>query len=96
MIIVTGTVTARADTFDLLHRAGTAHTHCSRAEDGCISHDVAIDCDDPLRLIFLERWRDRAALEAHFRVPESASFVALIRRYAASSSGPDIYPVAHA
>lgn len=96
MIIVTGTITARADTFDLLHREALAHTHRSREEDGCISHEVAVDCDDPLRLIFLERWRDRVALAAHFRVPDSAGFVALIHEHAASSSGSDIYPVAEA
>jgi quinol monooxygenase YgiN len=96
MIVVTGTVTARAESFDLLLREGLAHTHRSRGEDGCISHEVAIDCDDPLRLIFLERWRDRAALEAHFRVPASGDFVALIREHAAELSGPDIYPVAQA
>jgi quinol monooxygenase YgiN len=94
MIIVTGTITARADTFDLLRAEAIEHTHRSRAEDGCISHEVAVDCDDPLRLIFLERWRDRAALEAHFRVPASGAFIAAIRAHAAASTGPDIYPVA--
>ena len=46
-----------------------------------------------MRLVFFEKWRDRRALEAHFRVPESIGFIAAVRRDAMASSGPDIYEV---
>lgn len=75
MVIVTGSIQARPDTLDELVRVSLEHVHRSRAEPGCVSHDVHRDIEDPLRLVFVERWVDRAALLAHFAVPESGAFV---------------------
>ena len=79
MIIVTGSVTARSDTFDAVLSEAQAHVERSRLEDGCISHALHIDADNPLRLFFFEEWRDMAALKTHFAVPESGAFVAALR-----------------
>ena len=71
MILVTGRVTAKPDTFAEMLRVSREHVHRSRKEPGCISHDVSVDADDPLTLHFIERWADAEALKVHFRVPES-------------------------
>lgn len=76
IIIVTGAILARPETFDELQRISLAHVHRSRAEPGCRSHGVAVDCDNVLRLVFHEEWADEAALLAHFAVPESRAFAA--------------------
>lgn len=76
MLIVTGSIAARADTFDALRRASLEHVARSRAEPGCLEHGVAVDAGDGLRLVFFERWADRAALDAHFKVPASRAFAA--------------------
>jgi hypothetical protein len=47
------------------------HVHRSRKEPGCISHAVHVDCENSLRLVFIEQWADRAALSIHFAVPAS-------------------------
>lgn len=94
MIIVTGRITARADGFDDLRTAALAHVVRSRTEPGCISHGVAVDCEAPLDLVFFERWADAETLEIHLRHPGSAEFMTVIRRHAASTVGPDLYPVA--
>ena len=75
MIVVTGSVTARQDAFEEARRLSLEHVHRSRAEPGCISHAVHVDCENPLRLVFIEQWADRAALAAHFAVPASRNFV---------------------
>ena len=75
MIVVTGSVTTRQDTFEEARRLSLEHVHRSRTEPGCISHAVHIDCENPLRLVFIEQWADRAALGAHFAVPASRNFV---------------------
>ena len=85
MIIVTGSATARPDSFEALRQASLDHVHRSRTEPGCISHAVHVDCEDPLRLVFLERWQDMAALKEHFQQPGSAEFMAAVRCLAASS-----------
>jgi quinol monooxygenase YgiN len=86
MILVTGSVVARADSFDEVRRLSLEHVNRSRSEPGCISHAVHVDCEDPLRLVFLEQWSDRAALLAHFAVPASRDFVRALQRLTAAST----------
>jgi quinol monooxygenase YgiN len=76
MLIVTGTLAARADTLDELRSLSLEHVARSLAEPGCLEHGVAVDANDGLRLVFFERWADRAALDAHFKVPASRAFAA--------------------
>ena len=73
MILVTGT--ARQDSFDEVRRSSLEHVNRSRLEPGCLAHSVHIDCENPLRLVFVEQWTDRAALGAHFALPASRDFV---------------------
>ena len=91
MIIVTGSATARPDSFEALRQASLDHVHRSRAEPGCISHAVHVDCEDPLRLVFFECWQDMARLKEHFGQPGSAEFMAAVRSLAASSEPIAMY-----
>jgi quinol monooxygenase YgiN len=91
MIMVTGSVTAREDSFDEVRRLSLEHVHRSRREPGCISHAVHIDCENPLRLVFIEQWADRAALSAHFAVPASRDFVRALQPLAAAATTIEIY-----
>jgi quinol monooxygenase YgiN len=91
MIVVTGSVTARKDCLDEIRRLSLAHVHRSRGEPGCIAHAVHADCENPLRLVFVEQWADRAALSAHFAVPASRDFVRALQPLAAASSTIEIF-----
>ncbi|WP_426434148.1 putative quinol monooxygenase [Bradyrhizobium genosp. P] len=91
MILVTGSVTARPDSFDEVRRLSLEHVHRSRAEPGCISHAVHIDCENPLRLVFFEQWADLAVLQAHFAVPATREFVLALRSLAASAVPIELY-----
>ena len=91
MIVVTGSVTARPDTFDEVRKLSLEHVHRSRTEPGCISHAVHIDCENPMRLVFLEQWADRAALLTHFAVPASRDFVGALQGLAAAATTIEIY-----
>ena len=94
MIIVTGSVRARDDTLDDVIALSLAHVHRSRDEPGCLLHSVHQDVEDPLTLVFLEHWRDRAALDAHFAVPESLEFVVAVTALAVEPPTLDVYEVA--
>lgn len=74
MIIVTGTLHARADTLAEVLALSRAHVQRSRTEAGCLEHGVAIDADDPRRLVFFERWADAEAIGAHLKLPASRGF----------------------
>jgi quinol monooxygenase YgiN len=91
MILVTGSVTAREDSFDEARRLSLEHVHRSRLEPGCLFHSVHIDCENPLRLVFVEQWADQAALSAHFALPASREFVRVLRPLAATASTLEIY-----
>lgn len=96
MIIVTGVIQARADTVDELRTLSLEHVVRSRAEPGCLEHGVAVDVDDGLRLVFFERWADRAALDAHFRVTASRTFVAQVAGLAAQRPIIHVYETSEA
>jgi quinol monooxygenase YgiN len=91
MIVVTGSVTAREETFDEVRQLSLEHVHRSRNEPGCISHAVHVDCEDPMRLVFIEQWADRAALLAHFAVPASRGFVRALQPLAAAATTIQLY-----
>ncbi len=94
MVVVTGWVLARHETRDQLIALCQDHSRRSRAEPGCISHDLYIDSEEPLKLFFFERWADRAALKAHFTVPESNEFMRAVRSMSAGGSkGPEILDI---
>ena len=50
----------------------------TRAETGCEHYAFARDVLDPDRLVVSERWRDREALDAHFKEPHMAAFNAVL------------------
>src|SRR5579863_231531 len=75
MLIVTGSIEARPDTIDRILELGLAHVQRSRQERGCLFHSIHRDVENELRVVFVERWEDADALEAHFKVPASGEFV---------------------
>jgi quinol monooxygenase YgiN len=79
MIIVTGSATASPDTLGEMTRISLEHVRRSRTEEGCISHNVHIDCENPMRLMFCERWANAEALRKHFAVAESRAFARRLR-----------------
>ena len=91
MIIVTGSVRARPETFDEVLRLSREHVALSRTEPGCLAHAVHADCDDPLRLVFVERWADMDALRAHFGVFASRAFGKALAQLAAEAPDLQIY-----
>ena len=91
MIVVTGSVTARPDSFDEVRKLSLEHVHRSRSEPGCISHAVQVDCENPLRLVFFEQWADRTALLNHFAVAASREFVKSLHSLAAAAATIDLY-----
>jgi quinol monooxygenase YgiN len=91
MILVTGSILAREDAFNEVLASCLEHVERSRTEPGCISHDVHVDCQNPMRLFFFEQWADEAALRAHFAVDESRTFVKSLKGRIVETSGTKIY-----
>ena len=89
MILVIGHALATPETRDEMLRLAVEHVLRSRAEPGCISHEVSVDAQQPMRLTFVERWADMAALQVHFRVDASRSFGKAMARL--GGAAPEIH-----
>lgn len=73
-LLVLGSAEPRPESFDDALRIAREHVERSRAEPGCLAHAVHRDAESPHRLVFVERWQDRAALAAHVALPASRAF----------------------
>ena len=93
VIIVIGSVTTAPEHAEEALAHSLRHVQRSRLEPGCISHDVHRHAEDPLRLVFVERWQDRAAVDAHFAVPDSGEFVKAVGVLASQPPEMAIYTV---
>lgn len=91
MILVIGSVVAAPGKVDEALALSRTHVERSRREPGCVSHAVHRDTENLQRLVFVERWSDREALQAHFRVPASRSFVQSLTALVAESPAMEIY-----
>jgi quinol monooxygenase YgiN len=74
MIIVQGHAKLGPGEFDRLIPEMQAMVAATNAEDGCLLYSFARDVADPDTLHISERWRDQAALDAHFATPHMAVF----------------------
>jgi quinol monooxygenase YgiN len=91
MIVVTGSVLTNTGNRAAIETEGVAHCRRSRAEPGCIAHNAHTDCENPDRLVFVEKWSDAAALLTHFAVPESGAFVRAISALSTEPPSMEIY-----
>ncbi len=92
-VLVTGSIQAKPERIDELLALSLEHVRRSRSEPGCLSHAVHRDAEDPLRLVFVEEWADRAALLAHFAVPASRVFVKAAAACATAAPSMSLYEV---
>lgn len=78
MIIVMGHAKLAPGELDRLQAEMEKQVAATNAEEGCLYYNFARDVADADRLVISERWRDQAALDAHFSTPHMAHFNALI------------------
>ncbi len=86
MILITGSILATPATIDEIRARSVAHSQRSRAEDGCLHHAAHVDAENRLRLVFVERWRDKAAVLKHFADPDARGFVGAVRKLGATTT----------
>jgi len=86
MILITGSIVATAATIEAIRDQSVAHSRRSRSEDGCLHHATHIDAENPLRLVFVEHWRDKAAVLKHFADPDARGFVGAVRKLGATTT----------
>jgi quinol monooxygenase YgiN len=66
VILVLGTIRIPAGSLDIVRPAMATMIDASRREDGCLAYTYSLDVLDNGLVHVVEKWRDRAALDAHF------------------------------
>jgi quinol monooxygenase YgiN len=93
MIVITGSVLTNIENRMKIEALSIEHCQRSRAEPGCIAHNVHADCENPDRLVFLEVWANAAAVKMHFAVPASGAFIKEIGALSSESPEMKLYDV---
>ena len=69
MIVVTGSVVARQDTFDEVRQLSLEHVRRSRKEPGCVSYTAHFVEGEPATVVIYEQFANEAALDQHRNAP---------------------------
>ncbi len=64
----------------------------SRKDAGCIAYDLNLSVSDPDRMVFIEVWESRAALDAHFQTDHFRAWRAAIADFVVSRKLEAITP----
>ena len=75
MLVVLSSATAAPGRRDELVAAARAVAAATRADRGCLTYDFAADLDDPDRVLGVEVWADRAALDEHMDHDHTREFL---------------------
>jgi quinol monooxygenase YgiN len=57
-----------------------------REQPGCISYEFAQSLEDPAHFVLVQQWRDREALEEHYRSQAFANYQAQIAKQLVQTS----------
>ena len=76
MIVVTGRVHVAPEQREQFTALATEMCRRSREEEGCDGYRVYADLEQPDRYVFVEEWADEDALQLHFRVGHTRTFMA--------------------
>ena len=91
MIVVIGSVQVKEGCLSQALELSVEHVVRSRSEPGCVSHQVSQDAQDPMQLLYVEKWSDQAALLQHFKVPESRTFARQIAGFSVRAPSMVVY-----
>lgn len=92
MIYVAATFRIRPGTLEAFVAAAYVLIDAARREPGCIYYDLHASVTDPDRVVCLEQWADRAALDTHLATPHVAAFGEAIEPLVDVSKVEVIYP----
>ncbi|MBV8056125.1 MAG: antibiotic biosynthesis monooxygenase [Deltaproteobacteria bacterium] len=74
MILIQGWIRLADGEIERLRAAAETMIRATHSEPGCIEYAFAVDVLEPNLLRIAERWKDQAALDAHFASAHMAAF----------------------
>jgi len=93
MLVLTAFIEVADGDRDAIRAALPAVIAATRAEDGCEDYGCYEDTQRAGRYVFVERWRDQAALDRHLGTPHMAAWMSVAGPRLKSARG-SLYGVA--
>jgi quinol monooxygenase YgiN len=93
MILITGIAVVAPENREKMLALGREQVTNSRAEEGNVSYGFYEDAMQPNTFIFVERWRDQAAVTTHFAQPYSGAFVTQVRAIALNTPAIEMHEI---
>jgi len=93
MLIVAGEVRMTPESVAKVREQAATMVAETLKEDGCLEYGFAEDLLEPGRIRLFEKWRDQAALDAHFQTPHMAAFNAALAQVELQGVSVKIYEV---
>ncbi len=84
MIYLISTAHLKPGTRDKCLAPARACIEASRRDPGCIAYDLNFSVTDPDRMVFVEVWESKAALDAHFKTAHFLAWRAAIADFVVS------------
>jgi quinol monooxygenase YgiN len=78
MLLITAYVEVAPSDRDAIRAALPDVIAGTRREEGCDEYGCYEDTERPGRFVFVERWRDRAALDRHIATPHMAAWMTVL------------------
>jgi quinol monooxygenase YgiN len=75
MLVLTAFIEVAPSDRDAIGAALVNVVSATRAEEGCEDYGCYEDTQRPGRYVFVERWRDQAALDRHLATPHMAAWM---------------------
>jgi len=94
MIIVNAEAVVEEGAIEKVRAALAKMEKASLAEPGCHVYAFSTDISDPTMVRITERWESMEALEAHFKMPHMAEFMAAMGDLQPSSVDIKCYEIA--
>jgi quinol monooxygenase YgiN len=87
MLLLTAYIEVAPSERDAIRTALPNVIDATRAEDGCEEYGCYEDTQAPGRYVFVERWRDKAALDHHLGTPHMAAWMKVLGPRLKSAQG---------
>ncbi len=88
MLIITGRAAVSDANRKRFLEIAEAQTRVSRREPGCLEYGFYEDAMVPGQFLFVEKWKDQAAIDFHFKQPYCLEFIEAAQQLA--TDDPDI------
>jgi quinol monooxygenase YgiN len=93
MLLLTAFIEVAPSDRDTIRTALATVIPATRAEDGCEEYGCYEDTQQAGRYVFVERWRDRSALDRHLKTPHMAEWMKVVGPRLGSARGLVYDPV---